>query len=370
MFNNYLKVALRNLRKYSGFSIINILGLTTGMAASILILLYVMDELSYDRYHEKANQIFRAVIKGSFTNNPYHMAEMPYPMAAALVEDYPEVISATRLVLGSNKVVKFEENLFSENRFYYTDSTFFDIFTVNFIKGDPKTALTQPNTVVITEQIAFKYFQERDPMDNIISLDNGLDYKVTGVVENVPSNSHLHYDFLASMMTYDDMRNGQNWLNHDACFTYILLNKDVDPDKFGQNILELYDRRAGPQFEQFLGVSFKEYVAAGNDQAYYLQSIKDIHLHSNLDKELEANGNVQNVYIFSLIALFIILIACINFTNLVTAKSAVRAKEIAMRKINGSSRKQLIIQFLSESVFLSFVALVHALVLTENGIAL
>ncbi len=363
MISNYIKIAFRNLVRFKAYSAINITGLAIGMACCILILLYVYDEMSYDRFNENSNRIYRIVVDGALGENSFKAAVTAPPLRNALLQDYPEVEAATRIRNFGFPVLRYEDKVFSEEKFYWVDSTFFDVFTLNFIKGDPKTALTQPLSVVLTQKMAKKYFGNENPMGKILNMDNRRDYKVTGVVKEFPENSHFHFDFLGSMSSYDFV-DQQGWLNN-SFYTYLLLSKDFPAKQFEAKLPALVQKYVDPVIERFLNVPMAELKKRGAKYQYVLQPITEIHLHSNLDAEIEPNGDIAYVYIFSLIAFGILLIACINFTNLATARSTNRLKEIGVRKTLGSSRQQLIKQFLTESILMTFIAVIISLIILE-----
>lgn len=358
-----MKIAFRNLIRQKGYSFINIAGLAIGVTCCILILLYVVDELSYDRYNEKADRIYRVGVKGIVGNHEFNQVITAAPMAAALVRDYPEVIEATRFATFGYPVVRYKDKVFSEEKFYWGDSTFFEVFSIPFWEGDPKTALTKPNTVVITRAMAEKYFGDEDPMGKLLNTDNRRDYLVTGVIENIPQNSHFHFDFMASLESYETSRQ-QIWLSHNY-YTYIVLREGASPENLEAKFPDLVRKYVGPQLQEAAGISYDQMVESGGAFGYFLQPLTDIHLHSDLDYEIEPNGNVAYIYIFSVIAFAILLIACINFMNLATARSANRAKEVGIRKTVGSSRQQLVQQFLAETVFMAVLAIILALFLVE-----
>lgn len=363
MFKNYMKIAFRNLTRQKGYSFINIAGLAIGVSCCILILLYVVDELSFDRYHGKAERIYRVGVKGIVGNHEFNQVITAAPMAEALVREYPEVIEATRFATFGYPVVRYKDKVFSEEKFYWGDSTFFEVFTIPFLKGDPKTALTRPETVVITRAMAEKYFGDEDPMGKLLNTDNRRDYLVTGVIEDIPHNSHFHFDFLASLETYQSSRE-QIWLSHNY-YTYIVLREGASAEELQPGLTELARKYVGPQLQEAAGISYDQMVESGGAFGYFLQPLTDIHLHSDLDYEVEPNGNATYVYIFSVIAFAILLIACINFMNLATARSANRAKEVGIRKTVGSTRQQLVRQFLAETIFMAVLAIVLALFLVE-----
>lgn len=364
MLKSYFKIALRNLVRFKAYSTINITGLAVGMACCILILLYVFDELSYDHFHENSERIYRIGIDGALGGETnFRAAVSPAPMRNTLLQEYPEVEAATRFKSFGFPVMRYGDKVFSEEKFFWVDSTFFDVFTVEFVKGNPKTALTQPESVVLTEKTAKKYFGDEDPVGKLINSDNRRDYKITGVVKEFPENSHLHFDFLASISSYTFI-DQQSWLDNDY-HTYILLREGFPSEQFEAKLPGVVEKYVFPLIERFLKVSMEDLKKSGARYEYILQPLTDIHLYSNLDRELEPNGDIAYVYIFSLIALGILLIACINFTNLATARSSNRLKEIGVRKTLGSSRKQLIKQFLTESVLMTFIAVIISLIIIE-----
>ncbi|QQS35415.1 MAG: ABC transporter permease [Ignavibacteriales bacterium] len=363
MFLSYLKIALRNLLRFKAYSTINIAGLAVGMACCILILLYVFDEMSYDRFHKNADRIYRIAVNGTLGENNFNAAVSPPPLRNALMTDYPEVVSATRVKNFGYPVLRYGDKVFSEEKFFWVDSTFFDVFTVEFISGNPATALNAPEKVVLTERMAKKYFGDEDPVGKLINSDNRRDYKITGVVKEFPENSHFHFDFLASLSSYEFI-DQQGWLSNDF-YTYFLLKEDFPPEEFEAKLPVIVDTHVWPVIERFLNVPREDLKKGGAKYAYVFQPLTDIHLHSHLDVELEPNGDVSYVLIFSLIAAGILLIACINFTNLATARSANRLKEIGVRKTLGSNRQQLIKQFLTESILMTFLAVIISLILIE-----
>jgi putative ABC transport system permease protein len=366
MISSYIKIALRNLVRFKAYSAINITGLAIGMACCILILLYVFDELSYDRFHENSNRIYRIAVNGALGDNSFNAAVTAPPMRNALLQDYPEVKAVTRFNSFGFPVLRYGDKVFSEEKFYWVDSTFFDVFTVEFVKGNPKTALTQPESVVLTERMSKKYFGDEDPVGKLINSDNRRDYKITGVVKEFPENSHLHFDFLASMSSYAFV-DQQGWLNNNF-YTYLLLQEGFPAEQFEAKLPGIVEKYVRPVIERFLNTPWEELEKRGAKYEYILQPLTDIHLHSNLTAEIEPNSDIAYVYIFSLIAAGILFIACINFTNLATARSANRLKEIGVRKTLGSSRKQLIKQFLTESVLMTTIAVFLSLIVIEIAI--
>ena len=361
MFRNYLLTTLRTIIKHRGFTFINVTGLAIGMACCIMILLFITDELSYDKYHENANQIYRAGIDGRLGDRDFMTYTTAAPFARTMVEEFPEVINATRFLSGSNKLITYGDRNFIEDGVYYTDSTVFDIFSWKMIKGNPKTALAGPNSIVFTESMAKKYFGNEDPMDKTVTFDNDREFNVTGIIKDIPHNSHFHFDFLASLSTFEWSRN-EHWLS-DQYASYLLLDKGFTDADVEAKISDFVLKYVGPQVEEGLGISLEEWEASGNRYGYFLEPLTGIYLNSDATMHMEPVGDKRYVIIFSIVAIFILIIACVNFMNLTTAKSSNRAKEVGIRKVAGARRGQLFFQFLNESFFLSILAMIIALVL-------
>jgi len=363
MLKNYMKIALRNFFKHKGFSFINVFGLAVGIACCLLILLFVVDELSYDKYHEKADRIYRAGLYGFIGGNEFNGVVTASPMAQTLVEEYPEVEAATRARNFGFPVFRYADKVFSEERVFWVDPGFFDVFTVPFIQGDQTTALNEPLSIVLTHSMASKYFGNEDPMGKTINADQRRDYLVTGVVEDAPKNTHFHYDFLAALSTYEDSRS-QFWVSNNY-YTYFVLREGTSPEAFENKMEDLVKKYVAPQIQAAAGISLEQFYESGGEYSYFIQPMTDIHLRSHLEFEVEPNGDISYVYIFSIIALGILLVACINFVNLATARSSTRAREVGVRKTLGSNRPQLIRQFLAETILTSLLAVLAALLLVQ-----
>jgi putative ABC transport system permease protein len=364
MFKNYLKIAFRNLLGHKGYTFINVAGLAVGMACCILILLYVRYELSYDRYHDQADRIYRVSLHGRLAGNDVNVTYTCVPLAPTLVNEYPEVLHATRLRRAYRTIlVSIGDRRFNEERVFYADSTYFSVFTLPLILGDPKTALSAPNSVVLTRETANKYFGEENPIGKTLTFDNSTDYLVTAVSENVPPNSHFHFDFLASFVSLD-YHTSTVWISNNLQ-TYVVLKENASASQLIAKLPGLVSKYVAPQIQQAMGISFDAFIEGGGKYGYSLQPVTDIHLYSKLDDEIEPGSSAAFVTIFSLIALFILILACINFMNLATARSANRAKEVGLRKVVGSNQFQLVRQFLIESILLSATALVLAVILVE-----
>ena len=365
MLKNYLKTAFRNLWKNKGFSTINIVGLSIGISTCLLIMLYVLDELSFDRYNKNAERIYRINNEIKFGGNHFDLAQTPPMMGPEAVKEFPQVEQYTRLRwYGGFLVKKGNENL-RENRVAWGDSTLFQVFSLSMIAGDPRTALSNPHSMVITETIAKKYFPqdvERD-ITNVIGktllINDTASYKVTGVIKNIPAQTHFNFDIFLPLIQ-DAYSRDDNWLSENYC-TYILVKEGTDVKKLDRQIEAMLIRFTAPLLKNVLGLSMTEFSSTGNYIRSSLTPLTSIHLHSNKIGGLDANGNIQFVYIFSAIAIFILLIACVNFMNLSTARSANRAKEVGVRKVLGSLRNNLINQFLVESIMVSFIALLIAI---------
>ena len=346
MIKNLLLIALRNFKKDKWYSLLNILGLTIGITFSLFLIFYIRDELAYDRYHKKAGQIFRIVSHIQERDKNMNWTSTQLPLAATLKKDFPEVEASARFLSRERTLFKNGEKSFYETNVYYTDSTVFKIFTYPFIEGNAATALSEPNNIVISKTLAEKYFGKGTPaVGKTLKTVYDL-YKVTGVIEDVPKNSHLVFGMLISMSSVlkgpqDDPNNWGGFNN----FTYVLLKPGTNATAFEKKLLPMYDKYMAPIFAKF-NVKIQ----------YGVQPITAIHLHSDLEGEPEEVGSMSYIWIFSAVAFFMLLIACINYMNLTTARSAGRAKEIGIRKVTGSSKKQLVFQFLSESLLTAFVA--------------
>ncbi|TDB65919.1 ABC transporter permease [Arundinibacter roseus] len=363
MIKNYLKIAWRNVRKQLFYSSLNIFGLSLGLASCLLITLYLVEELSYDHFFENSERIYRVDADIKFGGPEMKLAVSSDPMAFTLKKDYPQVEAATRIrENGSYLVRKSEatENL-TEALVVFADSTFFDVFSIPMVSGNPAKALTEPNTLVLSERNAEKYFGKENPVGQTLLLDNDKIYRVTGVMQNIPANSHLSsLNMLLSMASREESRSN-NWGGHNFN-TYIRLSPETDAQQFDKNFDTILDNYVGPYVKGAMGgTTLEDLEKAGNFLKYHLIPLTKIHLHSDRVAELSVNGNIQYVYIFSIVAIFLLLIACINFMNLATARSASRAREVGVRKVLGSKRSALVAQFLTESLLLSYLSLVLAL---------
>jgi len=351
MIKNIIKTALRNLFKSLGYSSLNIFGLTLGITSALFLLIYIADEVSYDRYNENADRIYRVSTHVKSPDDEFRWNITQVPFGPQVVQDYPEVQSYVRFFNLSKSVFKYKDKEFFEDKFFCTDTTVFDIFTYEFVKGDPNAALREPNKIILTESTANKYFGEIDPIGKSITTEN-QSFEVTGVIKDIPKNSHFRFEALASMKNLS--KNAENWIGFGA-YTYLLFPKDFDVKPFEIKIREMYEKYMAKLVPDMKDNKFE----------YILEPLTKIHLYSTNPNEPEPAGSIAYLYIFSIVALFLILIAAMNYINLATVRSAKRAREVGLRKAVGSSRFSLIIQFLSESTILTIIALAISIVIIE-----
>jgi putative ABC transport system permease protein len=358
MFKNYLKVSIRNLWKNKAFSAINIIGLSVGLAVCLLIILYVVDELSYDNYVPHADRIYRMDADIYFNGTGFNGAISPDPLGPALALESPQVEQMVRLEDQSDILVKKDNQNIQDHHGAFADSTFFKVFAIPVIAGNTATALNEPNSMVIDETTAKKYFNSTDVIGKTLYIDNTTYCKITAVIKDMPPASHFHFHFIRKGSSQGP--NAGDWLSNNS-HTYILLKPMATRAAVQQSADGIISRYLMKSLVDQLHTTPKDLQQTGSHFIYHLMPLRDIHLHSDKSYEFEANGNINYVYIFSVIASLILLIACVNFMNLSTARSANRAKEVGIRKVAGSSRANLIFQFLTESVLLSFFSLLIAL---------
>ena len=345
--------------KYKFISFINLFGLTVGLTCCLLILTYILNEVSYDKYNKNAERIYR--VTRSFNNEDgivsLNLSTVAPPFGHYLPTDFPEIEKMTRLLNNGTIPLRYKDKLINEQNVFFADENLFDVFTVKVIEGSPKNALRDPYSVMLSEATAKKYFGSEDPMNKVIRANNQFDVKVTGIYKSFPSNSHIHPGMLVSFNTlkdsavYGERNLRTNWSNN-AFFTYLLLPQHYNVNKMVARFPAFVDKRMTG--EEYIGQRPSKFTKLG------LQKLTDIHLYSHTDYEAEPNGDIKRVYIFSAIALFILLIACINYMNLSTARSALRAREIGIRKVVGARKRELILQFLSESVLIAWAGILVA----------
>jgi len=356
MITNYIKIALRNITRYKGFSFIGIAGLATGIACCMLMLLFVKDELSYDRYHENSERIYRVVEIIGEEGRGERSSSNPFPVGPTLVLDYPNTVEAAVRFFNFQApmlTVSSEDRKFNERKFFFVDSTVFQVFSWTLEEGNPATALAEPNSVVLTREVARKFFDDKPALGKVLRFEGKQDLKITGILAEVPLNSHFRFDYLASFSTLPALYNGNvpNGWYWNPCWTYVLLKEGLGAEALAS------------QFPAFVQKYFPQVIK--HETVLRLQSLSSIHLTSRLDFEIEPNGNEATVYIFSVIAAFVLVIACINYTNLATARSSGRSREIGIRKVLGAHRGLLIKQIMFESMITSAIAILMALGILE-----
>lgn len=362
MWRNYLTTAYRNLIKQRFYSIINILGLSIGLAGCLMISLFVMDEIGYDTFHKDADRIHRMRVDLKLGESIFDGAIMPAPFAPMVAENYPEVEMAARFRSQGSRMVRPQESEditnINENRVVFADKEVFDLFTFDILTGDPQ-GLVEPNTVAISRTCAERHFGNSEATGKVLLINDDTPYEIVSVFEDLPHNSHFHFDMMLSMAGLDEAQ-APMWVSHNFS-TYLKLKEGASVAALNAKFPELVNSNVGPQIQQFLGTSMEELEASGDRIIYFTQPLLDIHLAPNILGDLEPGGDIAYVYIFSAVALFLLLIACINFMNLSTARSSNRAKEVGVRKALGSLRIQLTNQFLIESLLVTGIAMILAI---------
>jgi putative ABC transport system permease protein len=370
MLKNYLRIAIRSLIKQKVYTIINVLGLSTGIASCILIVMFVTNEFSYDSFHSNADNIYKVALERKYPNHSTNYAIIPHSYADVMQHDFPEIASVVKMGGPINQVVvsykdeRDEVKQFEEDFIMAGDSNFFTFFSIRVLKGDPKKVLMQQNDVVLTEETATRYFGNNDPVGKTIRMFN-QDFHVSGICENIPDNSHFKFDFLSKWD--DNFFGGGNQSNFTtfSAHVYIQLKPGADAKALQTKLPKMVDTYAAAQIERDLGKSWEDYKKEGNGYTYFLQPLKSIHLDPrNIEAKMQPGGNLNYVYFLISVAVLILVIACINFMNLATARSAERAREVGVRKTMGSLKSQLVFQFLTESIVLSLFATALALTIT------
>jgi putative ABC transport system permease protein len=362
MIKNYFKIAWRNLLKHKAYSGINIIGLAAGLAAFILITLYVQHELSFDRFNTNSDRIYRINNEIKFGDNHLDLAVASPLVGETSKEELPAIEQFTRLRwYGEFLVKKGDENI-KEGNVAWADASLFEVFTLPMIAGDPKTALKEPGSIVLTETVARKYFNSTDVVGKTLTINNTAQRKITGVIKDVPEN--CHFQFTSFIPNIDDPGSKEpNWAGSQNWNTYILVKQGTNIKDLTTDLNRVYDKHLEPQLQKIINKSLKEFNSDGDYFKIHLTKLTDIHLHSALIAELYGSGSLQNIYIFSAIAFFIIVIACINFMNLSTARSSNRAREVGIRKVLGSQKASLVSQFISESLLTVLIAMIIAIVI-------
>jgi putative ABC transport system permease protein len=362
MFKNYLRMVVRNFKKHRGYSLINLFGLSVSLACCIFMLLWVYNELSYDRFYPQADRIYRVGYYSVVEGNTLQGVTACSTLASKLNRDFPEVKVATRFITLEAPVIRYEDKVFSEERYFVADPHFFKVFQIPFVAGDPETALEKPNSLVINQSTAQKYFDKENPIGKTLNFDNRRDWLVTGVVQDIPRNAHFHFDLLSSMNSFKSMSEGTTWM-FNFYYVYFILQDGVNWKKFEQKLRQTELKYIKSQVAELYEVNYEEMIQAGYQYYHFLQPLTWIHLHSHLEHELAPNGDVIYVNIFTIAALGILVLAVANFVNLSTARSLNRAREVGIRKLVGSTRAILIRQFLTESVLSAFFPMILALLM-------
>jgi len=361
MLKNLITYSLRSFKRQRSYIIINILGLSVGIACSLLIALFVINEATYDRYNTKKDRIFRLILNGKMGGQEITASATPSPMGSTLVKEFPEVEDFLRMNGRGPTIVEYENQTFTEEHLIEADSSFFNFFSIPVLKGDPKNLLNAPHKVVLSESTAKKIFGDVNPIDKILKIGSDtVNYIISGVMADVPGNSHFEANIISSFLT-NPGANSQIWLSNSIS-TYILLKPNSSYLKVDAKLTDLLIKYVGPEAQKLFGISFTDFVAQGNKYRFFCQSLKDIHLDTSIQQQFKAASDPKYLLIFGSIAILIVLIAAINFMNLSTAQSSRRAKEVGIKKIGGSTRSMLITQFLAESFILSFLSLIIALV--------
>jgi putative ABC transport system permease protein len=364
MLNNLLKHSIRSFKRQRAYVIINILGLAIGIACSLLITLYVINEASYDRFNEKKDRIFRVILNGKIGEQEINGAYTPAVMGPTLPQEFPEVEDFLRMNGMGPSVVEYAQQIFTEDHIIEVDSSFFNFFSIPVIRGNPDNLLNSPHKVVLSESTAKKIFGDEDPIDRMIKIGSDtVRYVVTGVMQDVPSNSHFEASMLTSFLTNPRSKLPE-WMSNSFAL-YLLLRPNSDYSTVDSKFTELVAKYVGPELQRYTGVTIEEFVSQGNVYRFYLQKLTDIHLDNTVEGQFKAPTDPKYLIIFASIAILIVVIAAINFMNLATAQASRRAKEVGIKKIGGSTRGMLITQFLTESFILVFIALIFALLIIK-----
>ncbi len=360
MLKNYFRIGFRNIKKNKAFSFINIFGLAIGLTCFMLIAVFIYNQLNYDKYPADAKNIYRVILSVTGNGDAAAYPNVDVAVGEGMKNAFPEIKASTRISSASD-FVQYNDKQFKEEHLAFADSNFLQLFSIPLIEGNNKDALVQPNSIVISKAFAKKYFGDDEAVGKSLSIGtHKAVYKVTGVIDKVPDDSHFHFDAFLSISTFHITN--ATWSNL-GFYTYLLLNKNADPKKLEAKFPQLVAKYVVPEVQHDMGVSLAEAQKSVNTFIFSLQPLSDIHLYSHTKYELEPNGDIQYVYIFSALAAFILLLACVNFTNLSTARAVKRAREVGIRKVMGSVKKQLVIQFLTESVLLTLLAMLCAYIL-------
>ncbi|MEO1053281.1 MAG: ABC transporter permease [Bacteroidota bacterium] len=369
MFKNFYYTAIRNLIKNKSYALLNTSGLVIGLTSFIFIALYIANELSYDRFHTQYESIYRVKAAGSIRSQEVNEATSCAPLAKTMLQDYPEILKATRIRKNSPLLIGRGEKEISEDGVLFADSTLFDVFDFKLVAGNPETALVAPRSMILSQTYAEKYFGFEDPIGKQVTVEqDSILYTITGIMEDMPSNSHIQGHMIGSMSSNKAWDN-DHWVGGDF-YTYAVIDKNANVSALEEKLTEMIHKYMAPQIEYFTRLSFEEWQASGNNIYYELFPLKDIHLHAKSASELEANGNISYIIIYSIVALITLFIAIFNFVNLATAQSASRSREVGVRKVMGSSKRTLVYQFIFESTIIALIATILAVLLVQVGMPL
>lgn len=364
LFQKLIKYSFSALKRQRTYVALNVLGLSIGMACSIVIGLFIVNELSYDQFNEKKDQIYRLVLNGKIGGQQIKAVSSASPIGPTMRNDFPEVIDFCRMNGWGETVIRHEEKSFTEHDFLEADSSFFNFFSINLLRGEPAGVLHEPHTLVLSETAAYRIFGDNDPVNQLLRVGNDtIKYRVTGVMEDMPENAHFKANIIGSFMT-NQRSNDQQWLSNSFS-TYLMLLPGTDPKSFDNRIKNMLADHVGPELYQYMGVTMEEFLAQGNEYAFTLQPLSLAHLDPSIQQEFKPANDPKYLWIFGSVGLLILIIAAINFMNLSTAQAGKRAKEVGIKKVVGSSRFFLISQFLTETILLSMVSLIFALALTQ-----
>ncbi|MBU8892826.1 MAG: ABC transporter permease [Bacteroidales bacterium] len=365
MYKKYILSSIRFLSRKLGYTAINIVGLSVGIAISVLLFIYVFDELTYDSFQENKNQIHLVARDGCRDGEHYNTGSTSPPTANALIQDFPEIENVTRVVnwYAEGRYMKYNNELVPNLKFIGVDSTFFDIFTVDFLHGNPKTALTEPNTIVITESTVKKFFETNNPIGEVIQTLAGSEFTITGVVKDYPENSHIQFDILFSTYTVKSFADPRGWFNH-SLYTYIKLKQNANADELESKLPDFAKKQLGPIIQQAIGQSYDEFFSDGDYYSFFLEPLSDIHLGTLIDDNNE--GKKSFVHILGLVGILVLFLACINYINLATAMASTRQLEIGVKKTFGVHKKQLTKQFIGEAILVSFISMSFGMLIIEG----
>jgi len=364
MLTNLLKYSFRSLKKQKSFVLINILGLSIGLVCAIIIALFIQYELSFDRYNEHKDRTYRVILNGKLGGQEVMVTSTASIIGPTMLNEFPEVESFLRINGWGEAILKYEDKYFTEDHFLEADSTFFKFFSISMLQGDPEKALSEPYFVVLTKSTAEKIFGDEDPMNKMIRIGNrDTDYKITGIIEDIPPNTHFNASGISSFMT-NPRADEDEWLSN-SFNTYVMLRPGIDPQRVNERFAPMIAKYVGPIITQFFGITMEEFFESGNKYNMFLQPLTDIHLDPSVEQDLKAANDPKYIWIFGSIAILIIIIAGVNFMNLSTAQAFRRAKEIGIKKVCGSTQGKLVWQFLLETFILSFIALLAGILITE-----